>query len=128
MSRPQSSDVGSSQIACLESALSELSQPISVADSSLSVNVSLSSSQILAIPHVDDASSTSLHKIPDCSTSSYNYFGETQDGAPHGFGIRIYSNSGSVEKGQFSHGVFEHLGEFISADYGTLPSLSSLHH
>ncbi len=43
---------------------------------------------------------------------------------PHGFGIRIYTNSGSTEKGEFFHGVFQRLGELTCADYGMLLSLS----
>jgi hypothetical protein len=71
-----------------------------------------------------DISSINLHQQPNCVHSTYKYYGETRDDVPHGVGIRIYSNSGISEKGEFSHGVFQCKGEYTCADYGTLCSFS----
>lgn len=121
MSRHQSSDLESSQIAFLDRACSELSQPNAAVHSSTSLQGRVwSPSSITTPPHPDDGSSSiSLHQKPNCSNSTYKYYGETENDAPHGFGIRIYTNSGSMEKGEFVHGVFQGLGEFTCADYGT---------
>jgi hypothetical protein len=125
MSRLQSSDFAPS-IACLEDAWSELSQPSAADKDAPSILPNISSPQV-SIPLADEvASSISLHQNPNCSTSTYRYYGETEDDVPHGVGIRIYTNSGSIEKGQFFHGVFQSLGEFTCADYGETPP-SSLH-
>ncbi len=120
MNRPQSSDLDLPQFSCLKDALSELSQPTATVSASSTLHLMVSSLQSPAIPEPDDGSaSISLLQKPNCSNSTYRYFGETQDDVPHGFGIRIYLNSGSTEKGQFFHGVFQPLGEFTCADYGT---------
>ena len=122
MSRLQSSDFAPS-IACLEDAWSELSQPSAADKDAPSILPNISSPQV-SIPLADEgASSISLHQNPNCSTSTYRYYGETEDDVPHGVGIRIYTNSGSIEKGQFFHGVFQSLGEFTCADYGETPPL-----
>jgi hypothetical protein len=120
MNRPQSPDLDLPQISCLTDALSELSQPTATVNASSSLHLRVSSLQNPAFPEADDGSaSISLLQKPNCSTSTYRYFGETQDDVPHGFGIRIYLNSGSTEKGEFFQGVFQPLGEFTCTDYGT---------
>jgi hypothetical protein len=116
MSRPQSSDLESSQIECLDVAWSDLSRPTASDDYLPSLHISSPSDTTY-----DGSSSISLHQKPNCSTSTYRFYGETENDLPHGFGIRIYANSGSMEKGEFLHGVFEGLGEFTCADYGTSP-------
>ena len=96
MSRPQSSDVTSS-IACLEVAWSELS-PLSAAGNDLpSPQPNVSSPKVSTVPNADEvASSISLHQKSNCSTSTFRYYGDTEDDVPHGAGIRIYTNSGSI--------------------------------
>ena len=97
MSRPQSSDLDSSQISCLEGAWSELLQPTAAVSPLPSLHERTSSPQGPAIHHTDDGSAyISLLQTPACSTSTYRYFGECKDDVPHGFGIRIYTNSGSI--------------------------------
>lgn len=123
MSRPQSSDQDSLQISCLESALSELSQPN--ASDNYSPHVRGSSQRISSSPRAEVGSASISLQKPNCITSTYRYFGEIQDEVPHGYGIRVYTNSGSVEKGEFYLGVFQRLGEFTCTDYGTpLPPLT----
>ena len=106
--------------------MSELSQP-NAADN-ISPHVRGSSQQISSSPRAEVGSASISLQKPNCITSTYRYFGEIQDDVPHGYGIRVYTNSGSVEKGEFFLGVFQRLGEFTCADYGTpsLPSTCSL--
>jgi hypothetical protein len=125
MSNPHSSDLESPQITCLDNAWSELSQPNLAVHSLPSLHVRVWSPSTTTHLHPDDSSSSiSLHQKSNCSNVSYRYYGEVKNDAPHGFGIRIYTNSGSMEKGEFVHGVFHGLGEFTCADYGTCPCLA----
>ena len=119
MSRLQSSDFAPS-IACLEDAWSELSQPSAADKDAPSILPNISSPQV-SIPLADEvASSISLHQKPNCSTSSYRYYGETEDDVPHGVGIRIYTNSGSIEKGKFCNTEIGTLQAYVEALGGKL--------